>query len=135
MLPAFVSRPRRLSQRWLVAAGAGVAALAHVPVIAPHLKEAPYMGGLFIILTAACGLLAITALVRDSAAVYALTVLTCGLAVIGYAATRLVAFPMLSDDVGNWLEPLGVVSIISETIAATAALSALTRHSRSATHA
>jgi hypothetical protein len=31
-----------------------------------------------------------------------------------YAATRLVAFPQLADDVGNWLEPLGVVSVLSE---------------------
>lgn len=129
LLPSFASRPLRLPERWLVAGAVVVAAVAHVPVIAPHLDEAPYMGVLFIALTAACVFLAIAALVQDSAAVYAFTVLTCGLAVIGYAATRLIAFPMLSDDVGNWLEPLGVVSIISEAIAVTAALLALRRSS------
>lgn len=111
--------------RWVLAAAAGIATIAHVPVIGPHLDEAPYMGVLFVVLTAACGFLTVAVLVRGGRAVYLLTVLTCGLAVVGYAATRLVAFPMLADDVGNWLEPLGVVSVISESIAVAAALVAL----------
>lgn len=114
---------------FVLAAAAGVAALAHVPVIGPHLEEAPYMGVLFVVLTAACAFLGGAALVRGGRAVYLLTVLTCGLAVLGYAATRLVAFPMLADDVGNWLEPLGVVSIVSESIAVVAAVVALRRSS------
>jgi hypothetical protein len=119
----------RRAARWVLAAAAGVAAIAHVPVIGPHLEEAPYMGVLFVVLTAACAFLAVAALVRGGSAVYLLTVLTCGLAVLGYAATRLVAFPMLADDVGNWLEPLGVVSIVSESIAVAAAVVALRRRS------
>jgi hypothetical protein len=115
--------------RWVLAAAASVAAIAHVPVIGPHLEEAPYMGVLFVLLTAACAVLAAAALVRGGRVVYLLTVLTCGLAVVGYAATRLVAFPMLADDVGNWLEPLGVVSIVSESIAVAAAMFGLTRRS------
>jgi hypothetical protein len=104
--------------------------LAHIPVIGPHLDEAPYMGALFIVLTIACAILAAALLVRDSRAVYWLAVLTCGLALLGYAATRLVEFPMLSDDVGNWLEPLGVVSITSESVAVAAALAALVGYRR-----
>jgi hypothetical protein len=114
-----------LPQRWTLALAAVVAAVAHVPVIAPHLDEAPYMGTLFIVLTAACLVLAAAVLVRDTAAVYSLSVLTCGLAILGYAATRLVAFPMLADDVGNWWEPLGIVSIVSEAVVVAAAVSAL----------
>jgi hypothetical protein len=108
--------------RWLLAAAAAVAAVAHVPVIGSHLTEAPYMGVLFVVLTAACFGLAVTVTVIDSRAVYAAAAVTCGLAVIGYAATRLVAFPMLADDVGNWWEPLGVVSVVSELIVVGAAL-------------
>jgi hypothetical protein len=122
-----------LSSRWraVVVLGTVVASVAHLPVIGPHLDEAPYMGVLFIVLTAACAALAAAVLVRDSRAVYALAVLTCGLAVIGYVATRLVAFPMLSEDVGNWLEPLGVVSIVAEAVAVAAAIFALIEHRRS----
>ena len=101
--------------RWPLAVAAVVAAVAHLPVIGEHLEEAPYMGVLFLVLTAACFALAGSALVHDTRVVYAASAVTCGLAVIGYVATRLVAFPMLADDVGNWLEPLGVVTVASET--------------------
>ena len=121
--------PLHRDARRLVALAALVAAAAHVPVIAPHLSEAPYMGEEFIVLTVACALLAVAVLVCDSVAAYALTAVTGALAIIGYLATRMVAFPQLSDDVGNWLEPLGVVSIASESIAVAAALLALGRRS------
>lgn len=116
---------RHSSWRWPLVAAAAVAAAAHIPVIGPHLSEAPYMGGLFVVLTTACLVLAAAALVRDATIVYALAILTCGLAVIGYAATRIVAFPQLPDDVGNWLEPLGIVSILSEAVVIVAAVAAL----------
>ena len=129
VVPAVVPARQHTSRapRWVLAAAAAVAAIAHVPVIAPHLEEAPYMGVLFAVLTAACAFLGGAALVRGGRAVYLLTVLTCGLAVLGYAATRLLEFPMLADDVGNWLEPLGVVSIVSESVAVAAAVIGLRR--------
>ena len=120
-----LTEPLRRRQRSVLAVGALVAAAAHVPVIGPHLDEAPYMGVLFVVLTVGCAAIALAALVRDTAAVYGLAVLTCGLAVLGYVATRLVAFPMLADDVGNWLEPLGVVSVLSESVVVVAAIVAL----------
>lgn len=124
----FVWTPKTSPWRWVLAPAAAVAAAAHIPVIAPHLDEAPYMGALFIVLTVGCVVLAAAVLTRDSAAVYALALLTCGLAIIGYIATRMVAFPELDDDVGDWLEPLGVVSILAEAIVVTAAVNALRGH-------
>ena len=121
----FLIRPLRRRQRWVLAPAAAVAAAAHVPVIAPHLDEAPYMGVLFVVLTVGCAAIGLAALIRDSVAVYALAVLTCGLAVVGYAATRLVAFPMLADDVGNWREPLGMVSVVGELAVIATALAAV----------
>ena len=113
--------------RWLLAAAAFVAAAAHLPVIGSHLEEAPYMGVLFIALTAGCFALAITAVSFDTRAVYTASAVTCSLAIIGYAATRLVAFPMLADDVGNWFEPLGVISVASEAVVVAASLLGLRR--------
>lgn len=127
-MSTFLFARQRSPLRWLLAPAALVAAGAHLPVIGPHLTEAPYMGALFIVLTAACALLATATLLRDSAAVQALSVITCGLAVAGYVATRLVAFPMLADDVGNWLEPLGLISIASETVVIVAAVAELLQH-------
>jgi hypothetical protein len=111
--------------RWILAAASAEAAAAHVPVVSAHLHQAPYMGILFVALVAVCTVLAVAAVVRDSAAVYAGAALTCGLAIVGYVATRVVAFPQLSDDVGNWLEPLGIVSISAETTVVLAAAAAL----------
>lgn len=111
--------------RWVVAGAALIAAVAHIPVTAPHLREAPYMGVLFILLTVACLALAATLLVADATAVYGAMVVVCGLAIIGYAATRLAAFPQLADDVGNWFEPLGLVSVLSEAVVVVCALLAL----------
>lgn len=83
------------------------------------------MGVLFILLTVACFILAVAAIWYDAPLVYLAAATICGLTIIGYAATRLVAFPMLEDDVGNWLEPLGVVSIIAETIVVVSSIAAL----------
>lgn len=111
--------------RWPLVGATVVTATAHLPVIEPHLDQAPYMGEEFIVLTVACLLLGLAAVMCDSPVVYGLTVLTCGLAILGYVATRLVAFPQLADDVGNWLEPLGVVSVLAETAAVITAVNGL----------
>jgi hypothetical protein len=118
----FLVREQASSARWPLATAAAIAAAAHIPVIGEHLAEAPYMGVLFVVLTVACFALAAAALVCDSRAVYAASAATCALAIIGYAATRLIAFPMLADDVGNWFEPLGIVSIVSESLVVVCAL-------------
>ena len=117
--------PMRSTLRWLMATAAVSAGAAHIPVIPPHLKEAPYMGVLFILLTIACIALAMAAITYDEPLVYLAAATICGLTIIGYAATRLVAFPMLADDVGNWLEPLGVVSIVAETAVVASSIVAL----------
>jgi len=130
----FFTHRQRSGWRWLMIAAMVIAAAAHLPVIGPHLDEAPYMGVLFIVLSTACLALAVAVAGWDTPAVYALSALTCGLAVLGYAATRLLAFPMLADDVGNWLEPLGVVSVVSEAAVVIIALAALTPWLRSAPH-
>lgn len=121
----FFWAPLRYRARWALVIAAVIGALAHIPVLVEHLREAPYMGEEFIVLMVACLLIAVACLVCDSAAVYALAVLTCGLAVVGYILTRLVAFPELADDVGNWLEPLGVVSVLAESTVVAIAAAAL----------
>jgi len=80
------------------------------------------MGEEFIMLILACLLIAVAFLVCDSAAVY---VLAYGLAVVGYILKRLVTFPELADGVGNWFEPLGVISVLAESTALGIAATAL----------
>jgi len=80
--------PQRSPYRFLLAGAAVVGALAHIPVTPQHLSEAPYMGVLVIVLTAALLVLAAAALIRDTVEVHLTTVLACFLAILGYAATR-----------------------------------------------
>ena len=49
----------------------------------------------------------------------------CAAAVATYAATRVVAFPQIGDDVGNWLEPWGVVSVVLESLSVAVAVVSL----------
>lgn len=98
----------------LVAALAIAAAAAHVPVIPPHLQEAPYMGVLFVLLTGALMICAYAILISTARLWRTAAVALAGATVAGYCLTRLVPLPLLADDVGNWLEPLGVVSVVAE---------------------
>lgn len=106
------------------------AAAAHLPVIPEHLAEAPYMGLSFVLFASACVVLAAALISFDNRRLYQLSALTCAAAIIAYAATRLIAFPMLADDRGDWLEPLGVVSVSVELIAVLASVGVLRSHPR-----
>jgi len=120
LTPEDQARTTALWSAWRFPAAAGglVVAGAHLPVLAEHLREAPYLGVLFtafslLVLAAAAALLLYDTLVR-----YALLGAACLAAVLAYAATRLLAFPQ--GDVGNWIEPWGIVAVLSETLTATA---------------
>lgn len=94
-----------------------VAGAAHVPVTPSHLVEAPYVGVAFIAFTVASLVLAVGLTRSDNAVLFRWTWLLCLAAIGAYAGTRVVAFPMIGDDVGNWMEPLGLISVGSELAA------------------
>jgi hypothetical protein len=108
-----------------------VASAAHVPGVGEHLHEAPYMGVLFAMFAAACVAVAVVAAARPNPAVFVSAGGLCAAALSTYAATRLVAFPQLAGDVGNWGEPLGLVSVAAELLVLACAL--LLTHSASPT--
>jgi hypothetical protein len=119
--------------RWGIIGLLLVAALAHIPVVPDHLKEAPYMGVLFILFSIAAFAVATVLAARPSRLWYAVAVALCVAAVGAYVATRLIAFPELADDVGAWTEPLGLVSISAESLAAVLGVAGL-RQPGAATH-
>jgi hypothetical protein len=99
------------------------AGLAHLPVTQEHLREAPYVGISFAAFAAVAAALGGYLLARplNRRAIDVAGAL-CGLAVVTYVATRVMAFPQIGDDVGNWLEPWGVVSFAFETAAVVVAV-------------
>ncbi|MDQ3717327.1 MAG: hypothetical protein M3381_15155 [Actinomycetota bacterium] len=102
--------------RRLAALAIIVAAIVHIPVTPEHFEHAPYIGVLFVAFTIACIVLAAGLLFTANFAVAVAAAVVCAEAIVAYVLTRVVALPMLTHDVGNWLEPLGVAAIISEAI-------------------
>ncbi len=119
---ALFGRPIKHPLRPFPVVALAVAGAAHIPVIPAHLHEAPYIGVLFIVLTVASFALAAVIALGDIAAAYFSTATVMALALLAYAVSRTIGLPEIGDDIGNWLEPLGVVAVIAE---ATACLSAI----------
>ena len=106
-----VGRPLRSPLRWLAAATLVASGAVHIPVIPMHLEEAPYIGYLFIALTAVCFGLAVAVLLVDSVGVWAAGGVVTALAVIAFVLSRTVGLPQIADDIGNWTDPLGLASL------------------------
>jgi hypothetical protein len=140
-----VSEPTTDESGWLLTALASpwrypaallavVAGLAHVPVTPEHLNEAPYIGVLFIALTIVCVVLAAAVLVWDSPIVWVALGGACLLAVVAFVLSRTVGLPLIADDIGNWSERLGVISVLTEAGVVILSAAALLRGRRSARH-
>lgn len=122
-----MNRPLSSPLRWGASVLLLVTAATHLPMVAEHLQEAPYVGVLFVALSAVSLGLAVLLVLRDTPAVWAATGATTVLAVVGYLASRTVGLPQLGNDIGNWTEPLSFPALAAEALAAFLAASAL-RH-------
>ena len=102
--------------RFVAAAMSVVAAAAHAPLITSHLREAPYLGVLFVGFTGACLVQAVLLVRADSRLVWTAVAMTCAAAVAAYGWSRSFGLPQAPDDIGDWSNPLGLVSVASESI-------------------
>ena len=100
--------------RWVAALTLLATGATHIPVIVEHLHEAPYIGVLFLALTAVTFTLALVLVDTDRPLVWAASAVICALAVGGYLLSRATPLPQIGDDVGNWTEPLGLAAISVE---------------------
>lgn len=86
----------------------------HFKDIPDKLTETPFLGWLYILLVAGCaaaGAWLLSDRWRSGAVLGALVSLG---ALLGYVLTRSVGLPGARDDIGNWAEPLGVLSLVLE---------------------
>lgn len=105
-----------------------IAGVVHVPPVAEHLHEAPYIGLMFIGLVVACGALGFLLMWRDTRTVWRLAAAITGMAALAYLASRTVGLPEIGDDIGHWTDPLGTIALMAETATVTLARVALRRH-------
>jgi len=100
--------------------GAAVGALgmsvAHIPLMADHLEEAPYVGVGFVLLSIAGVLLAQLLIGSDVPEVWMATGAVAALALLGYALSRSVGLPQIHDEIGAWRDGLGLVAVTSEAL-------------------
>jgi hypothetical protein len=104
--------------RWPTAALLSATAAIHMTLVPDHLREAPYAGALFIVLSAA----ALTAAILLAGTNHEFVWLGAGAlsasALLGYFLSRSIGLPDLSDDLGDWLNPLGLTAVGCEAAAA-----------------
>ena len=94
--------------------GLVVTAGTHVPLVREHLDEASYIGWLFVALSAAALVLALALLIADTPLVWGVTGAVALAALVAFVVSRTVGLPQIGDDIGNWTEPLGLVSLAVE---------------------
>lgn len=114
-LRPFISAPP-LSRRLALPTAAGLVAVAVV-----HLVDGPgslsdqfYVGALELALAAACVPLAILLLTRPVRLFWHAAGALCTAALLVYLASRTVGLPGSTDDIGNWLQTLGVLNVALE---------------------
>jgi hypothetical protein len=121
------------ARRTVAALGLLGIALIHVIDLPGKFEEGAYLGVGFIGLIIAAVLLAERLIRRGGRGVWTFAALLSGAIIAGYVISRTVGLPGAADDIGNWLEPLGVASLFVEGVIVLLSLSALTRPQQLAT--
>lgn len=120
-----------ISRRDAAFAALGLLGVAIVHVIdgPGALEDVTYVGTLELALSAAAVVVALALIVNPVRDAWLLAAGLSGAALVLYAASRTVGLPGSTDDVGNWGEALGLVSIAIEASVVALALKALKRSS------
>jgi hypothetical protein len=116
-----------LLRRGLGAAGLLGIALIHVLDLPGKLEETPYLGVGYIALIAGCLLAAEWLVRRESIVGWLLGGGLAAATLLGYGVNRTIGLPGATDDIGNWLEPLGLASLFVEALVVLLAALALVR--------
>lgn len=92
--------------------------------------DARYIFWLYVALILGCAIGVGALILRNARATWAFTALLGVGPLISYIVNRSVGFPRATDDIGNWGEPLGVVSSIAEVLVIALSLAQLARLTR-----
>ena len=121
-LPPAADAVRRARGRllWRVLGVVGCLAVAAIHVIdqggLPGAKDPHYVLILYYTLEAAGVAAAALLLTRPARAGWLLTLGVAAGPILGYVLSRGPGLPNYTDDIGNWTEPLGVISLVVEGV-------------------
>ena len=101
-------------RRSLVAAGLFGIAAVHLADLPDKLEEVPYLGWAYIGLIAASLVLAELVATRADRRLMAASAGLSAAVLVGFAINRTIGMPGAMDDIGNWTEPLGLISLLIE---------------------
>jgi len=120
------SADRTLNHRRM-AVGISLAAIAaiHVLDLQSKLEEVPYIGVMYILVIVASLILVERLFVVGSRLDFMASAAVAGVVILGFVVNRTVGMPGATDDIGNWFEPLGLLSILVEGFVVWQALAAV----------
>jgi len=101
-------------RRGLVAAGLAAIAAIHLADLPGKMSEVPYLGWAYVGLIVASLVLAELVTVRSDRRLMAASGALSAAVLVGFVVNRTVGMPQAVDDIGNWTEPLGMISLLVE---------------------
>ena len=108
---------RHAARRVMTAVGLAGIALIHVLDLNAKLREVPYIGWMYIGLIVSALLIAEGLIRTDDQRLWLAAGALAAAAAVGYSVSRITGLPGdHGGDLGNWLEPLGLASLMLEGI-------------------
>lgn len=113
---AVASNAAAIARRGALAVGLVAVAVIHLADLPGKMEEVPYIGWMYVGLMAAALVLAELVLVRPGRLVMLAAAALSASTILGFALTRTTGLPNATDDIGNWTEPLGLISLLVEAV-------------------
>jgi hypothetical protein len=101
-------------RRALVSAGLFGVAAVHLADLPGKMQEVPYLGWAYIGLIATSLVLAELVTTRADRRLMAASAGLSAAVLVGFVINRTIGMPNATDDIGNWTEPLGMISLLIE---------------------
>ena len=120
-----------LTRRITVALSLAVVASMHILDLPGKFAETPYLAIAYIGLIIASAVTIERVLVVGTRLDFLAAAALSALVIVGFIINRTVGMPMATGDIGNWLEPLGLLSLVVEGFVIWQALVAVALHRRS----
>ncbi|MBG6213204.1 hypothetical protein RCH23_000807 [Cryobacterium sp. CAN_C3] len=119
-----------LTRRITVALSLAVVAAIHILDLPGKFAETPYLAFSYVGLIIASAVIIERVLVVGSRIDFLAAAALSAAVMVGFIVNRTVGMPMATGDIGNWLEPLGLLSLVVEGFVIWQALVAVALHRR-----